>query len=102
MDPEPTTTETGVPAAAGAVAAPDATTAPLAEVPVVIAVDIGHKQMPLVEVAELGVGSIVVFDRMVGEPVDLVANGRKVAAGEIIEVDGRFALRVTEIRRTAQ
>lgn len=98
MDSEATTPETTEPTAAAGSGSEKLS--PIAEVPVEIAIDIGHKPMPLAEVAELGIGSIVTFDRMVGEPVDLIANGRKVAAGEIIGVDGRFALRVTEIRRS--
>ena len=100
MDPEAPTPDSVSADAAVGDDQDAATASPLSEVPVEIAIDIGRKLIPLAEVAELGIGSIVTFDRMVGEPVDLIANGRRVAAGEIIGVDGRFALRVTEIRRS--
>jgi flagellar motor switch protein FliN/FliY len=46
---------------------------------------------------ELRPGSIVVLDRVAGEPVDLLVNGTPIARGEVVVIDEEFALRVTEV-----
>jgi flagellar motor switch protein FliN/FliY len=57
----------------------------------------GSREMPLREVLELGPGDVVELDRHVSEPVDLVVGDRIVARGEVVVVNGNFALRVTEV-----
>ena len=49
------------------------------------------------EVLELGPGAVVELDRHVSEPVDLVVGDRIVARGEVVVVNGNFALRITEV-----
>ena len=49
------------------------------------------------EVLELGPGDVVELDRHVSEPVDLVVGDRIVARGEVVVVNGNFALRITEV-----
>jgi flagellar motor switch protein FliN len=57
----------------------------------------GSSEMPLREVLELGPGDVVDLDRHVSEPVDLVVGDRIVARGEVVVVNGNFALRITEV-----
>jgi flagellar motor switch protein FliN len=57
----------------------------------------GFREMPLREVLELGPGDVVELDRHVSEPVDLIVGDRIVARGEVVVVNGNFALRVTEV-----
>lgn len=57
----------------------------------------GSREMALREVLELGPGEVVELDRHVSEPVDLVVGDRIVARGEVVVVNGNFALRVTEV-----
>jgi flagellar motor switch protein FliN/FliY len=57
----------------------------------------GSRELPLREVLELGPGDVVELDRHVSEPVDLVIGGRIVARGEVVIVNGNFALRVAEV-----
>jgi flagellar motor switch protein FliN/FliY len=57
----------------------------------------GQRQMPLREVLELGSGSVIELDRMVDEPVELFLDGKLIARGEAVVVDGNYGLRVTEI-----
>lgn len=57
----------------------------------------GQRQLPLREVLELSSGSVVELDRMVDEPVELLLDGKVVARGEAVIVDGNYGLRVTEI-----
>ena len=69
----------------------------LHDVPVELAVEIGRTRMTIGETLGLGPGSIVSLNRLAGEPVDLLINGRPIARGEVVVVDEEFGLRVTEI-----
>jgi flagellar motor switch protein FliN len=69
----------------------------LRDVPVDLAVEIGRARMTVGQTLELRPGSIVMLDRVSGEPVDLLVNGTRVAHGEVVVIDETFALRVTEI-----
>ena len=69
----------------------------LHDVPVELAVEIGRTRMTIGETLALGPGSIVSLNRLAGEPVDLLVNGRPIARGEVVVVDEEFGLRVTEI-----
>lgn len=57
----------------------------------------GQRQLPLREVLELTSGSVIELDRMVDEPVEMLLDGKVVARGEAVIVDGNYGLRVTEI-----
>jgi len=57
----------------------------------------GQRQMPLRDVLELNNGSVIELDRMVDEPVELFLDGKLIARGEAVVVDGNYGLRVTEI-----
>lgn len=69
----------------------------LSDVPVELAVEIGRTRMTVGATLELRPGSIVVLDRMAGEPVDLLVNGTPIARGEVVVIDEEFALRVTDV-----
>lgn len=62
-----------------------------------LAVELGRTEMPLRDVLALGEGSVVALDRLTDELLDLTANGRVVARGEVIAQDGRFALRIVSL-----
>jgi flagellar motor switch protein FliN len=62
----------------------------------------GQRQMPLHEVLDLASGSVVELDRKVNEPVELLLDGKLVARGEAVIVDGNYGLRVTEIPQSVQ
>ena len=69
----------------------------LRDVPVELAVEIGRTHMTIGETLDLGPGSIVTLDRLAGEPVDLLVNGKPIARGEVVVIDEEFGLRVTEV-----
>src|SRR3954449_367271 len=75
----------------------------LHDVPVELAVEVGRTKMTIREALALGPGSIVTLNRLAGEPVDLLVNGKPIARGEVVVIDEEFGLRVTEVlgpRRT--
>ncbi|MGH0033751.1 MAG: flagellar motor switch protein FliN [Myxococcota bacterium] len=67
------------------------------DVPVRLTVEVGRAEMLVREVLQLTEGSVVELDRGVGEPADLYVNGRRVARGDLIVVDERVAIRITEM-----
>jgi flagellar motor switch protein FliN/FliY len=69
----------------------------LHDVPVELAVEIGRTHMTIRETLALGPGSIVTLDRLAGDPVDLLVNGKPIARGEVVVIDEEFGLRVTEV-----
>jgi flagellar motor switch protein FliN/FliY len=71
-------------------------------VPVELAVEIGRTSMTIGEALALGPGSIVSLNRMAGEPVDLLVNGRQIARGEVVVIDEEFGLRITEVVSVAK
>ncbi len=76
---------------------PADTLALLAGVPVRLSVEVGATMLPLAELAALEPGSVIALDRQVHEPLDICANGTRIARGEIVAVDGRYAIRITEL-----
>ena len=84
-------------AAANVAAGDDADLALVLDVPVELAVEIGRTNMTIREALALGPGSIVTLNRLAGEPVDLLVNGKPIARGEVVVIDEEFGLRVTEV-----
>ena len=66
----------------------------LADVEIEVTVELGRRRMSLGEVSRLDVGSVVELDTLAGEPLVLYANGRRIATGEAVVVDGQFGVRV--------
>ena len=64
------------------------------DVAVRLSVELGRTEMPLREVLMLGEGSTVTLDRLTDELLDVTANGRVIARGEVVAEKGRFALRI--------
>ena len=95
VDYIPFETTVTVPADAGTDGTPELER--LYDVPVELAVEIGRTQMTIRETLALGPGSIVTLNRLAGEPVDLLVNGKPIARGEVVVIDEEFGLRVTEV-----
>jgi flagellar motor switch protein FliN/FliY len=57
----------------------------------------GQRQLPLRDVLELAAGSVIELDRQVDDPVELLLDGKVIARGEAVIVDGNYGLRVTEV-----
>lgn len=67
------------------------------DVAVRLSVELGRTDMPLREVLMLGEGSTVALDRLTDELLDVTANGRVIARGEVVADKGRFALRIVNL-----
>lgn len=62
-----------------------------------VSAELGRCRMRVSDVLKIGTGSIVELDRLASSPIDLLVNDRLVARGEVVAVDDRFAIRVTEV-----
>lgn len=69
----------------------------LLDVPLEISVELGRTQRPIRDVLALVPGSVIELDGLAGEPIDVLVNGRRIARAEVVVVDERFAIRITDI-----
>jgi len=67
------------------------------DVRVPVEVVLGGTSLRLEDFSSIGPGTILELDSLAGEPVDLVAAGKKIAKGEVVVIDESFGIRVTEI-----
>lgn len=74
----------------------------LGEIPMELSVEIGRTHMTVGEVLALHIGAIIALDRTAGESADLLVNGTQIARGEVVVVEERFGLRITEITEGSQ
>jgi flagellar motor switch protein FliN/FliY len=69
------------------------------DVELLVTLRFGQRQLALREVLELTSGSVIELDRQVEEPVELLLEGKVIARGEAVVIDGNYGLRVTEVPR---
>jgi flagellar motor switch protein FliN len=69
------------------------------DIPLQVTVELGKARKNLSEVLNLGIGSIIVLDKLAGELVDVIVNGKRIAKGEVVVIDDNYGVRITEIMR---
>lgn len=67
------------------------------DIPVHISMEIGRTQISIRNLLKLNQGSVVELDRLAGEPMDVLVNGTLIARGEVVVVNEKFGLRLTDI-----
>ncbi|MBV2092387.1 MAG: flagellar motor switch protein FliN [Candidatus Thiodiazotropha sp. (ex Ctena orbiculata)] len=67
------------------------------DVPVTISMEIGRTKINIRNLLQLNQGSVVELDRLAGEPMDVLVNGTLIAQGEVVVVNEKFGLRLTDI-----
>ncbi len=67
------------------------------DVPLQVTVELGRTHKLIKDILELGPGSIIELDKLAGEPVDILVNGKYIAKGEVVVIDESFGVRVTDI-----
>ncbi|QDE30276.1 FliM/FliN family flagellar motor switch protein [Shewanella polaris] len=65
--------------------------------PVKVSLELASVEMPLGELTHMGEGDVIALDRMVGEPLDIRVNGSLLGKGEVVEVGGRYGVRLLEV-----
>jgi len=69
------------------------------DVPLIMIVEIGRTEMEVQKVLNLKKGSMMVFEKIDGEPMDVVVGNRLMARGEIVVVNERYGVRISEVTR---
>ena len=72
------------------------------DIPVTIAMEIGNTKINIRNLLQLNQGSVVELDRMAGEPLDVMVNGTLIAHGEVVVVNEKFGIRLTDIISPAE
>lgn len=72
------------------------------DVPVNISLEVGRVRVPIRQLLKFQQGSVIELDRAAGEPLDVYVNGTLVAQGEVVVVNERFGVRLTEIVSPAE
>jgi flagellar motor switch protein FliN/FliY len=67
------------------------------DVPVMVSMEIGRSRISIRNLLQLNQGSVVELDRLAGEPMDVLVNGTLVAQGEVVVVNDKFGIRLTDI-----
>jgi flagellar motor switch protein FliN/FliY len=67
------------------------------DIPVTVGMEIGRTQLSIRNLLQLNQGSIVELDRLAGEPMDVLVNGTLVAHGEVVVVNEKFGIRLTDV-----
>ena len=66
------------------------------DIPVVLTVELGRTRLPLGQILQMAHGSVIELDALAGEPMDVLVNGCLIAHGEVVVVNDRFGIRLTD------
>ncbi len=72
------------------------------DIPLQISVELGRRRMLISDLLKLGQGSVIELTKTAGETLDVLANDRLIARGEVVVVDEKYGIRLTEIVTTAE
>jgi flagellar motor switch protein FliN/FliY len=72
------------------------------DIPVQLTVELGRTKVPIRDILQLAQGSVVELDGLAGEPLDVLVNGCLVAQGEVVMVNDKFGIRVTDVVTPAE
>ena len=78
-------------------AEPDMSLVNAVDVPVTLSLEVGRTRMPIRNLLQLNQGSVVELERGAGEPLDVFVNGTLIAHGEVVVVNDRFGVRLTDV-----
>lgn len=67
------------------------------DIPVTLSIEIGRTRVPIRNLLQLNQGSVVELDRLAGEPLDVFVNGTLIAHGEVVVVNEKFGIRLTDV-----
>lgn len=67
------------------------------DIPVKISMEVGSTSIPIRKLLQLNQGSVVELDRLAGEPLDVLVNGTLIAHGEVVVVNDKFGIRMTDV-----
>lgn len=72
------------------------------DVPVTLSMEVGRARIPIRNLLQLNQGSVVELERAAGEPLDVYANGTLIAHGEVVVINEKFGIRLTDVVSPAE
>ncbi len=72
------------------------------DIPVTLSMEIGRTELPIHSLLQLNQGSVVELDRLAGEPMDVLINGTLIAHGEVVVINEKFGIRLTDVISPAE
>lgn len=72
------------------------------DIPVTISMEVGNTAIPIRNLLQLNQGSVIELDRLAGEPLDVLVNGTLIAHGEVVMVNEKFGIRLTDVISPAE
>ena len=66
-------------------------------IPLQVTVELGKTKKEISEILEFSMGTIIVLDKIAGDPVEIVVNGKFIARGEVVVIDENYGVRITDI-----
>lgn len=72
------------------------------DIPVQLTVELGRTRIPIKHILQLAQGSVIELDALAGEPMDVLVNGFLIAQGEVVVVNDKFGIRLTDIVTTSE
>ncbi len=86
----------------GGAASEDVNLEVVLDIPVTLSMEIGRAKLPIRNLLQLNQGSVVELERMVGEPMDVMVNGTLIAHGEVVVVNEKYGIRLTDVISPAE
>ena len=72
------------------------------DIPVTMSMELGRTEIPIQSLLQLNQGSVVELDRLAGEPMDVLINGTLIAHGEVVVINEKFGIRLTDVVSPAE
>jgi flagellar motor switch protein FliN/FliY len=85
------------PAPAGAQNAPQGGLDLIHDIPLMVSVELGKAKRDISEILEFGMGSVIELEKVAGDPVEVLVNGKLIARGEVVIIDENYGVRITDI-----
>lgn len=91
-----------IPASSEALAKDDAKLEVILDIPVRLSMEVGNTEISIRNLLQLNQGSVIELDRRAGEPLDVLVNGTLIAHGEVVVVNEKFGIRLTDVISTSE
>jgi flagellar motor switch protein FliN/FliY len=72
------------------------------DIPLEVTVELGRTTLPIIDLLQLGQGSIVELSKVAGDPLDILVNKKLIARGEVVVVNEKFGIRLTDVVSTKE
>lgn len=86
----------------GALAKVESNLEVILDIPVTLSMEVGRTEVPIQDLLALNRGSVIELDRIAGEPMDVLINGTLIAHGEVVVVNEKFGIRLTDVISPAE